>query len=187
MKLKKFKAEGKLHPDASLADLRLYLGEPATNESDSADMASSKAMSKAMGKRKRLDTDDSKVEAMDNDTVELERRREELMARLKDASSSVEMTQTTPAQDTIHIMSEAQSGGASSTVIAESAIRKGSDTAAPPTKRLRPNISAIGRILQRQAIAGAPYTVTLPYRLTYQQNVERHHFLSSNTGIRPAN
>lgn len=173
MKLKKFKAEGKLHPDASLADLRMYLGEPVTNESDSADVTSSKAMSKTMGKRKRLDTDDSKMEAMDNDTVELERRREELMARLKDASPSVEMTQTTPAQDTMHRMSEAPSGAASSTVIAEFAIRKDSHTTAPPAKRLRPNIPAIGRILQRQAIVDAPCTVTLEYRLTYRQNVER--------------
>lgn len=149
VKLKQLKAKGKLHPDATYADLQAYLGTP--KEPDSPTRTPAHAMSESTGKRKRLDEDaeDQQTQAQTNESAELERRRMELMARLADTVSDVEMTPVELSTSTVEQVGETTTLSASPAV---SLSKRSTATPTPPTKRLRPNVSAISRILQRQAV-----------------------------------
>ena len=170
------KAEGKLHPDATFADLQTYLDETLVSQSSSKEMSSSKFVSQPTGKRKRLDDDidESNAETLEDEAAELARRKEELLARLNLNTPNVEVTEAkSPAQEIVERMSEVPSGTASPTITADSATRKDSETAATPAKRLRPDVSAIGRILQRQAVVSKPRSDGHMCKLTRPQNIER--------------
>ncbi|KAL1612742.1 hypothetical protein SLS60_000971 [Paraconiothyrium brasiliense] len=151
VKLNQLKAEGKLHPDATYADLQQYLGTPA--EPDSPKLTPTHAMSKATGKRKRLDeeVEDHETKTLADDSAELERRRQELMARFADSVPDVEMTPV-DSSTRVEQAEEIPRGTASPAATPGPASKRSSATPTPPTKRLRPNVSAISRILQRQAV-----------------------------------
>jgi hypothetical protein len=152
VKLKQLKAEGKLHPDATYTDLQEFLG--TTKKGELPDRAPAHTMSTSTGKRKRLgeDAEDQDVQTPADESAELERRREELMARLADAASDVEMTPVESLTTTVEQVEQTVSVSASPAMTPGSASKRSTATPTPPTKRLRPNVSAIGRILQRQAV-----------------------------------
>ncbi|KAF2450424.1 hypothetical protein P171DRAFT_426806 [Karstenula rhodostoma CBS 690.94] len=151
VKLNQLKAEGKLHPDATYTDLQEYLGTP--KEPVSPIRTPAHVMSKSTGKRKRLGEDaDQHAQTQVDESAELERRREELMARLTNTAPDVEMTPVESLSSTVEQAEQSASVSASSATTAVSTSKKDAATSAPPAKRLRPNVSAIGRILQRQAV-----------------------------------
>lgn len=159
VKLKQLKADGKLHPDATYADLQEYLG--TSKEPDSKKPTPVHAMSKSTGKRKRLgeEAEEHKLQALADETVELERRRKELMARLADDVPDVEMTPVDSLNSTVEQSEGAASASASPAITSGSISKRSTTTPTPPTKRLRPNVSAIGRILQRQAVVSSILTL----------------------------
>jgi hypothetical protein len=152
VKLKQLKAEGKLHPEATYTDLQEYLGTPKQRDSPNRSPAHTMATSK--GKRKRLaeDAEDEVMQTPADESVELERRREELMARLADTVPDAEMTPVGSSTTTVEQVEQTVSASASPALTPTSASQKITAVPTPPTKRLRPNVSAIGRILQRQAV-----------------------------------
>lgn len=156
VKLKRLKAEGKLHPDATYDDLQKYFGVSKEEETPTQNPAH--PMSKSTGKRKRLgeDTEDKQTQTQTqtqmDESAELERRREELMARLADTAPDVEMTPVEPLSHIVEQVDQTISVSASPSMSEVSVSKESLATPTPPTKRLRPNVSAIGRILQRQAI-----------------------------------
>ncbi|EUC47814.1 hypothetical protein COCMIDRAFT_24368 [Bipolaris oryzae ATCC 44560] len=127
-RLRRLIASGVLPEGAGLSDLKKYeegnFGQPEAEEVS----ASTQPFSKSQGKRKRLDDEGSAAE----DALQLEKRKQELMAKFGDNLSgpvpSIDsvQTQTIP-------LDEAP---------AEKAVA---------SRRLRPDTAAIGRILARQA------------------------------------
>lgn len=152
-KLKNLKAEGRLHPDAGLADLRLYLGEVNTTDSASVTMKPGQPMSKSTGKRKRVEPDleEPEVKLSEEHSIELERRREELISRLAEDTIDTQRPETD-----LGLVTKTSETPRESDTLATTPdpTRQDVDKPAltPPTKRLRPNVSAIGRILKRQAV-----------------------------------
>lgn len=138
-RLRHLKAAGKLPPDADLKALEEYeAGLPAeiTQEPEA-----SEPLGPHAGKRKRAD-DDGVAEDATQDMTELEQRKKELMARFgEEESNTVEQVEALPqepmlAQDTNDASPTAEK--------------------VTPKKRLRPDTSAISRILARQAMVCAP-------------------------------
>ncbi|KAL5411842.1 hypothetical protein PMIN03_004637 [Paraphaeosphaeria minitans] len=152
IKLKRLKAEGKLHHDATYADLQDYLG--IRKQPSPLTPTPAHTMSKSTGKRKRLgeDAEDQNTQTQADESAELERRREELMARLADTATDVEMTPVESWSSIGEQTEQTVSVSASPAMPDAFSSKGGAATPTPPTKRLRPNVSAIGRILQRQAV-----------------------------------
>ncbi|KAJ4292665.1 hypothetical protein N0V90_009328 [Kalmusia sp. IMI 367209] len=153
--LKQLKAEGKLHPDATYTDLHLYQQTHTTSILESSHLIPAKTMATPTGKRKRLDeeeVEDPKAETLVDESAELERRKQELMAKLAENTPDIEMTSIESSNGAVEQAEETSRASASPAVTPNLGSRRSTDTPTPSTKRLRPDISAIGRILQRQAV-----------------------------------
>jgi hypothetical protein len=140
-RLRYLKAAGKLPPNADLKALEAYeAGLPAETTEES---ESSRSPGTNAGKRKRNDDDDV-VEDTTLAMEELEQRKKELMARLGESeSSTVESTEVLPQEPT----SAKEPKSAQDTTERPAVTEKET-----PKKRLRPDTSAISRILARQAM-----------------------------------
>ncbi|KAF2030528.1 hypothetical protein EK21DRAFT_65271 [Setomelanomma holmii] len=144
-RLRRLQEAGELPPDADLKAMAEY---EATHQE--ATMPEQRPVSPAVepsrpvdsnpGKRKRVDED----EAMEN-TAELEQRKEELMARFDEAKASTMV----PAEAILQEPAVIQQPPSPQHDTEEMQTAK-KDT---PKKRLRPDTSAIGRILARQAMS----------------------------------
>jgi hypothetical protein len=164
-KLREFKEAGHLPPNATLEDYREYMGYPKS------DITSPEKFTGAQeGKRKRLEEDvgeDIRNEAIIRDEAivraeavvrdeaiklartELELRKQKMLAEFEEATLQAE----TPKPDNVHV--------------------RGSNVAIPrpdtppeimsskrPTKRLRPDTAAIGRILAHQTrVRSSPHSI----------------------------
>lgn len=171
--LKDLKNQGKLPPDATYADLRtyqrMYSGQ-TTNSPDPPHSIPAKNMAKSAGKRKRLDegTRELETKQVEGEAAELERRKQELMARLAEDVPDVEMASIESSNGTTGQTEQTETSSvtighaenihrsSASPAVASHITEDGDDAPTPPTKRLRPNVSAIGRILQRQAVVRTP-------------------------------
>jgi hypothetical protein len=139
-RLRRLKADGKLPQDANLEALDQYEKGLVLQPFPEPEPEPSKPFSTYAGKRKRVDDDEDTTEASE-DTTELELRKQELMARFGEdtASTMVQVDEkcvATPAPSSPQITAEASQIGTQET----------------PKKRLRPDTSAISRILARQAM-----------------------------------
>ncbi|KAL1794870.1 hypothetical protein ACET3X_006686 [Alternaria dauci] len=139
-RLRSLKASGKLPENATLADLADYeQGKYGQTE----ETQHTQPFAESQGKRKRLDEDEPTEEVAD-DTTELERRKQDLIARFGQSSDA-----TTPADERMQSTTPAiEEAEVSFTALAE-------ETQSPKkealSRRLRPDTRAIGRILARQA------------------------------------
>jgi len=139
-RLRFLKAAGKLPPDADLKALDQYEGTLQPQESPEPEP--SKPFSTYAGKRKRVD-DEQAIE----EVTELEQRKQELMARFgKDTGSTmvqVEESLQTP---------DAAAPTPSPPQTIQTMTQEEQPAKATSKKRLRPDTSAISRILARQAM-----------------------------------
>jgi hypothetical protein len=150
-KLRRLKNDGKLDQNATLDDLRIYLenGEPPNGQPTPAN-----PMSAATGKRKRIDKD-SMAETMEGEATELDRRKQEFMANLEMDTSRIEAPDlATPNNKSSQIMT---SVAETSNGLTEDGPSKDEAGAAPQRKRLRPDTSAIGRMLAHQTRVSLPH------------------------------
>jgi hypothetical protein len=140
-RLRHLKAAGKLPPNADLKALEAYeAGLPAETTQE---LEASKSPGTTAGKRKR-DEDDEIVDDTTRAMEELEQRKKELMARFgENETSTVEQTEVLPQEPT-----SAQQPTSAQGITEQPAVTE-KDT---PKKRLRPDTSAISRILARQAM-----------------------------------
>lgn len=135
-RLKYLKKAGKLDKDANLKDLEKYEDELRQQESSEREPAHS--FSQPTGKRKRLEAEEQEPAPVD-EAAELERRKQEMIARLGQESDAA---MEEPAPDTTEQAARTpQQDPNSPDVTAENP---------PERKRLRPDVSAIGRMLARQ-------------------------------------
>ncbi|RYN65821.1 hypothetical protein AA0118_g3112 [Alternaria tenuissima] len=139
-RLRSLKASGKLPENATLADLADY-EQGRYDQTEEAEHT--RPFAKSQGKRKRLD-EDGPTEEVADDTTELERRKQDLMAKVGQSSDA-----TTPADEPIQSTTPAIEGAeASLTALAEETQPAKKEAL---SRRLRPDTRAIGRILARQA------------------------------------
>ncbi|CAI9626952.1 hypothetical protein GT037_007026 [Alternaria burnsii] len=139
-RLRSLKASGKLPENATLAHLVDY-EQGRYGQTEEADQT--RPFAKSQGKRKRLDEDEPTEEVAD-DTTELERRKQDLMAKVGQSSDA-----TTPADEPIQSTTPAiEEAEVSLTALAEETQPAKKEAL---SRRLRPDTRAIGRILARQA------------------------------------
>jgi hypothetical protein len=139
-RLRSLKASGKLPENATLADLADY-EQGRYGQTEEAEHT--RPFAKSQGKRKRLDGDEPTEEVAD-DTTELERRKQDLMAKVGQSSDA-----TTPADEPIQSTTPAiEEAEESLTALAEETQPAKKEAL---SRRLRPDTRAIGRILARQA------------------------------------
>lgn len=139
-RLRRLKEDGKLPPEANLEALDQY--ENGLLSQPSPQPEPSKPFNTYAGKRKRIDDEES--EETTNDTIELELRKQELMARLGQDTADTMVQMEESVQETV-----AAPAPSSPRTITEGAQAERKET---PKKRLRPDTSAISRILARQAM-----------------------------------
>ncbi|KAH7394436.1 hypothetical protein BKA66DRAFT_606622 [Pyrenochaeta sp. MPI-SDFR-AT-0127] len=132
-RLRHLKESGELHKDANLSDLQKY--EDAKRGQTVDEPEPPKPFAKPSGKRKRLE-DDEPEQVINEEVSELEQRKRELMAKLEETSGS---------QSQISL-SEPEVEAPQNAPLEEQPAKR--DT---PSKRLRPDTTAISRILARQA------------------------------------
>ncbi|KAI8933561.1 hypothetical protein NX059_009295 [Plenodomus lindquistii] len=149
-RLRHFKEKGLLGQNATLADLQAYEQAKASGELDAAIPA--QPSPPASSKRKRVEDADATECAESEETNELEKRKEELMARLGDTSSG-----TLQEDRSALSVSDAVAPAQSTPEISREEEPAKKDT---PTRRMRPDTSAISRILARQAARPAKKTKT---------------------------
>jgi hypothetical protein len=135
-RLNHLKKAGKLDKDANLKDLERY--EEESRQQQNSGLESAHPFSQPTGKRKRLEAEEQEQTTLD-EAAELERRKQEMIAKIgqesdvameEPASEKVEEAAPTPQQD--------------------SNKSDATPEKAPERKRLRPDVSAIGRMLARQ-------------------------------------
>lgn len=154
-KLRRLKECGTLHQDANLEDLRNYQEASGTSTPEPAQEMPSETTAASVGKRKRVDKKTTEQDDL-NESAELTRRKQDLMAKFGGE---------TPVEDLENVGSPKPASTSSKKVASpttESATppnagtKRSGGTSEPPAKRLRPDTSAIGRILRRQAIVSCP-------------------------------
>lgn len=146
-RLRFLKADGKLPRDADLAALGKY--DQGLLALPSPQPEPSKPFSTYEGKRKRIDTDE--VGEAPEDATELDLRKRELMARFGDDTAGTMARTEEPAEKSV-----TSPASSSPSKPGEDELSK----AETPRKRLRPDTSAISRILARQAMvrrSSGPY------------------------------
>ncbi|PVI05669.1 hypothetical protein DM02DRAFT_516244 [Periconia macrospinosa] len=144
--LRKLKQAGKLKEDASFDHLRAYIKLNGEEPEWDSHPPPSRAMASAKGKIKRLDDEDKdKDKAADVDHSELEKRKQEMLAKF-DESSQTEASRTEN-EDT---NTTAEISVARPETPPDIISSKPDPAEAQPTRRLRPDVAAIGRILARQ-------------------------------------
>jgi hypothetical protein len=157
-RLRHLKESGKLPPDADLKALYEY--ETNLPSEPAAVARASQPFATYAGKRKRIDEDaededDAEDDAAD-DAAELDQRRQELMAQVGEDEGPSMVQNGERSQQT----AVAQP----STSSQENIDKEQPAIAETPKKRLRPDTSAIGRILARQAmVCIIPDPVTDPH------------------------
>jgi hypothetical protein len=140
-RLRYLKDAGKLPPDANLKALDEY--ESANPPGQPSDSGPAKPFSSFEGKRKRID-DEGDAENVSQQVTELEQRKQQLMATVgEDLDSTM-----AEAEDSAALPNTAQISTSVPEVLEEQQLAK-VETA---RKRLRPDTSAISRILARQAM-----------------------------------
>jgi hypothetical protein len=141
-RLRRLKASGVLPESAGLSDLKEY-EEGKQDPREEEDSPRTQPFSSSHGKRKRLD-EDSLTKTAAEDAAQLEQRKQELMARLGDISSC-----TAPLVEPVQLPTtkEQHTESPSSTIPEDGSQVKNQGA----LRRLRPDTSAIGRILARQA------------------------------------
>jgi hypothetical protein len=139
-RLRSLKASGKLPENATFGDLADY--EEGTYGQTEEEPVHTQPFAKSQGKRKRLDEDETMEEAAE-DTVELERRKQELMARFGESADATAAGE--PLQSATPVVQKIERPPATSTKEEAPAEKE------PVSKRMRPDTRAIGRILARQA------------------------------------
>ncbi|KAA8612807.1 hypothetical protein PtrSN002B_011041 [Pyrenophora tritici-repentis] len=128
--LRRLKGLGELPENATLNDLRDY--EARKQGQPEEEPRQTEPFSTSQGKRKRLDED----EPVEDGATELERRKRELMAKLRESPD---------------ITAPAEKPAEPSTPVIERAEEEPPTKKQTPQRRLRPDTGAIGRILARQA------------------------------------
>jgi hypothetical protein len=155
-RLRHLKSAGKLPQNADLKALDEY--EAAQSLQTIPEPEASEPFSAHEGKRKRID-DDEDVDIMANNAAqaltELEQRKQELMARLGKESVST-MVQI---EESRHHPAAPQESASPHAVEEEDQL----GTKEIPKRRLRPDTSAISRILARQAMVRTLHYLTISY------------------------
>jgi hypothetical protein len=139
-RLRSLKASGKLPENATFGDLADY-DEGRYGQAEE-EPVHTQPFAKSQGKRKRLDEDETIEEAAE-DTVELERRKQDLMARFGESADVTAADE--PLQSATPVVEKIKPPPGTS-MKEESPAEK-----EPVSKRMRPDTRAIGRILARQA------------------------------------
>ena len=152
-RLRHLKAMGQIHQNANLSDLQNF--EDAQQSSQIYIQEPSKPWSASLGKRKRLDKDES-VDGTAEEETELARKKRELMAKLETQSASSKTLPDEPSQ------SQRSSIVPNGTASEPSEKQEQLVDAKTPSRRLRPDTTAISRILARQALPVAKKAKTKP-------------------------
>jgi hypothetical protein len=140
-RLRHLKNAGKLPPDADLKALEQYEADRPVEATEQPDAP--KPFSTYSGKRKRVDDDEVNDEVAE-DVTELEQRKKELMAKFGEEEDGT-MVQTDPIPQESMVVQESAS-------LQNTPERLPSPEQETPKRRLRPDTSAISRILARQAM-----------------------------------
>ncbi|KAF1943490.1 hypothetical protein EJ02DRAFT_453199 [Clathrospora elynae] len=140
-RLRHLKESGELPKAATLSDLHTY--EEAKIGLSLEAPGPAQPLHKPSGKRKHLDEDES-IEAVADDTIELEQRKQELMARFGETSSTTASADE-PAQPQSLVAEPVNTSPHVSPTLELLAKKE------TPSRRMRPDTSAISRILARQA------------------------------------
>ncbi|KAF2627690.1 hypothetical protein BU25DRAFT_341400 [Macroventuria anomochaeta] len=139
-RLKHLKEAGKLHKDADLKALERY-DEEQRLQQNGAQLEQRHPFAQPAGKRKRIEDEEPTQPAID-EAAELEKRKQEMIARFGQ-DSDVTMEVEEPA-------SSRTDKATSASPQQESKEPGATPEKAPERKRLRPDVSAIGRMLARQ-------------------------------------
>lgn len=143
-RMKTLKKEGKLHQDATLEDLRAYLAGTRNEVTEVDHSATAKFTTKSEGKRKRLD-DDTNEDPPEKKSAAFEQRKQEMLARLERLTRN----EASP-KETVDVYTTTETTISRPDTPPDVISSKPNDVDAPPSKRLRPDVAAIGRILARQ-------------------------------------
>jgi hypothetical protein len=154
-RLRLLKASGELHKDATLKDLTKY-EEQKRHGYVEEEPQSGRAFGQHTGKRKRIEDE----EPTNDSAEELARRKQQLMARFAEDTASETTRADQPVQTvTIENKSTPQTAASKDKDMQEPSLEpqervsseKEATSELKATRRLRPDTSAIGRILARQA------------------------------------
>lgn len=140
-RLKYLKEAGRLHKDADLKDLDRY-DEETRLQQQVARPEQRQTHTQPSGKRKRID-DEELAQQAECELAELEKRKQEMMARIGHGPDTTVETKETALNNTKAAVS-----------LLPQQEREELDTTTqktPERRRLRPDVSAIGRMLARQA------------------------------------
>lgn len=138
-RLKHLKEAGKLHKDADLKALDEYEERQTLQQSES--LSQRQGFAKSAGKRKRLDDEEAPQPVLD-ESAELAKRKQEMIARFgqdSDVTLEAEEPSSNKVEDPAPVTSSQHSEESNDT-----------PEKTPERKRLRPDVSAIGRMLARQ-------------------------------------
>lgn len=138
-RLKHLKETGKLHEDADLKDLERYEEETRAQQ-QSVTFKQPQTFAQSTGKRKRLAEIESAEVSLEEE--ELAKRKQEMMARLGQDSDITAVTEQ-PVSSKIDKSTSSPSGQ-------KEEAPQTTPEQTPERKRLRPDVSAIGRMLARQ-------------------------------------
>jgi hypothetical protein len=141
-RLRHLKEAGKLPPEADLKALDQY--ENNVSSQNSPESGPSKPFSTFAGKRKRIDDED----AARSDT-ELEQRKQQLMARFGNDTSGTMVQAETDLPSPISVPAPSSTPTTTQDTAMEEEQPTKKET---PKRRMRPDTTAIGRILARQAM-----------------------------------
>ncbi|CAO2657975.1 Nn.00g072350.m01.CDS01 [Neocucurbitaria sp. VM-36] len=147
-RLRALKKAGELPEDADLSDLRRY--EDGKTADIQEETEASTSPPKVSGKRKRLSNEES-TDITIEDISELNKRKQELMAKFGEESLGATIQTDAPTLPQTSIIDPAVISSPSSQLPNDEPPAK-KET---PSKRLRPDTTAIGRILARQAVEPA--------------------------------
>lgn len=138
-RLRYLKEAGKLHEDADLKDLEKYDEELGLHQKSQEEQR--QAFAHPTGKRKRIEDEEPTKSAAD-ETVELERMKRAMMARIHEMDNiSMDVDEQTLSR------TEETTAASPQQHVQEAAVTIDKP---PERKRLRPDVSAIGRMLVRQ-------------------------------------
>lgn len=137
-RLNHLKEAGKLHKDADLKDLERYEEETRLRQ-NSEQSEPARSFAQSTGKRKRLGTEEQDQNTA-NEAAELEKRKQEMMAKFaQDSHVTMEEPDSRKTEQSASTLPQQETKESDAT-----------PEKAPERKRLRPDVSAIGRMLARQ-------------------------------------